>query len=235
MAVFVLVHGMMHGGWCWRYVRDTLQQEGHIVFTPTLTGLGERAHLASPDIELSTHVTDIVNVIDYEDLSDVVLVGHSYAGLVIPSVANKIPERIRMLIYLDALTVEHGKSAMEIYGSSDRGKDLSRRASEDKNRYCRWEEEDLMRWGIAGHDDEEWVRRHLTAHPFKTMEGTVEFDNPDAHIIPAAYIKCGAVTADAQNRMLKNRGWRLLGLDAGHDAMITAPTALTDMLLEILD
>src|SRR6185437_2887529 len=102
MSTYVLVHGAWHGGWCWKRVRKPLQAQGHEVFTPTLTGIGERSHLLSPQVNLETHIEDVVNLIRWEELSNVVLCGHSYGGAVISGVADRIPERIGALIYLDA-------------------------------------------------------------------------------------------------------------------------------------
>src|ERR1700690_637004 len=112
---FVLVHGAWHGGWCWSRVADRLRAAGHQVFTPTQTGLGERKHLLSKDITLDTFTKDITNVIEAEELSNVVLVGHSFGGLAISGVADAIPERIRHLVYLDSLIVEGGKSPLDAF------------------------------------------------------------------------------------------------------------------------
>src|SRR5580700_6619085 len=113
-ATFVLVHGAWHGGWCFARVAEILRAQGHRVFTPTLTGLGERVHLASTEITLSTHVTDIVNVVRYEDLHDVVLLGHSYGGMVISGVVEVVPERVGALVYLDAFVPENGESLLDL-------------------------------------------------------------------------------------------------------------------------
>ena len=110
MATFVLVHGAWHGSWCWKRVRKALQAEGHDVFTPTLTGVGERSHLTSPQVTLDTHVADVVNLIRWEELTDVVLCGHSYGGCVITGVADRVAERLRALVYLDAFIPENGQS-----------------------------------------------------------------------------------------------------------------------------
>src|ERR1700677_1146224 len=110
---FVLVHGAWHGGWCWSRVADRLRAAGHQVFTPTQTGLGERKHLLSKDITLDTFTRDIVNVIEAEELTNIVLVGHSFGGMAISGVADAIPERIRHLVYLDSLMVEGGKSPFD--------------------------------------------------------------------------------------------------------------------------
>ena len=114
MANFVLVHGAWIGGWCWRPNAQALRRAGHEVFTPTLTGLGERSHLLSPSINLDTHITDIVNVIKYEELSDVILVGHSYGGMVVTGVADKLPDKTAALIYLDAFVPENGQALIDL-------------------------------------------------------------------------------------------------------------------------
>ena len=110
MATFVLVHGAWHGSWCWKRVRKALQAQGHDVFTPTLTGVGERSHLLSPQVNLETHILDVENLLRWEDLSDVILCGHSYGGCVVGGVADRVPERIRSLVYLDAFVLESGES-----------------------------------------------------------------------------------------------------------------------------
>lgn len=116
MATFVIVHGGWDGGWAWRDVARDLQAAGHEVFTPTLTGQGERVHLASPEIDLDTHIVDIVNVFRYEKLQDITLVGHSYGGMVITGVAERVPEQIRQMIYLDAFVLQDGENPPDIIG-----------------------------------------------------------------------------------------------------------------------
>ena len=116
MTIFVLVHGTTAGGWVWKDIAQPLRDAGHDVYTPTLTGLGERVHLATREVGLDTHITDIVNVLRFEELRDVVLVGHSYAGMVITGVADREPARIRELVYFDALVPEDGESAVDVTG-----------------------------------------------------------------------------------------------------------------------
>src|SRR5260370_39841786 len=113
MTDYVLIHGAWHGSWCWTRVRRLLAAGGHRVFTPTLTGVGERSHLLSRDVGLDTHVADVANLMIWEDLRDVVLVGHSYGGAVVRHVADRMPERIRSLIYLDAFVPENGKAVFD--------------------------------------------------------------------------------------------------------------------------
>ena len=114
MATYVLVHGAWGGGWKYARVAQRLRARGHLVFTPTLTGQGERSHLLSGSINLTTHVTDILNVIRYEDLSGVVLAGHSYGGMVVTAVADRIADRIAALVYLDAFVPQDGQSLFDI-------------------------------------------------------------------------------------------------------------------------
>ena len=114
MGTFVLVHGSCHGGWCWKKVTPLLREYGHDVYFPTLTGLGERSHLVSKNIDLDTHILDITQVLEYEDLNEVILVGHSYGGLVIGGVAEQMPKRIRRLVYLDGYLPEDYKSAFDL-------------------------------------------------------------------------------------------------------------------------
>ena len=113
MATFVLVHGAWHGSWCWKRVRSALQKLGHEVFTPTLTGVGERSHLLAPDVDLQTHTLDVLNLIEWEELTDLVLCGHSYGGMVITGVADRIPARIRSLVYLDAFVPQHNEALLQ--------------------------------------------------------------------------------------------------------------------------
>ena len=120
MTTFVLVHGAWHGSWCWKRVRKALRSHGHEVFTPTLTGVGERSHLLAPEVDLDTHIDDVVNLLRWEQLSDVVLCGHSYAGAVISGVADRIPDRIRELVYLDAFVLKDGECLHDTLPSSQK-------------------------------------------------------------------------------------------------------------------
>ena len=115
MATFVLVHGATAGGWVWKVVGAELEQAGHVVYRPTLTGLGERVHLLTREVGLDTHITDVVNHILYEELTDIILVGHSYGGLVVTGVTDRLPDRIRELVYFDALIPHDGEAGCDLY------------------------------------------------------------------------------------------------------------------------
>ena len=142
MGTFVLVHGAWHGSWCWKRVRRMLQQQGHEVFTPTLTGVGERSHLLNRDLNLETHILDVQNLIVWEELSDVVLCGHSYGGCVVTGVADRVPERVRALVYLDAFVLEAGQSLAQLLPQEQyrqpcrRDRCLRRRMAGSANRGC---------------------------------------------------------------------------------------------------
>src|ERR671920_1676946 len=115
MTTFILIHGSMHGGWCWKRVAPLLRAVGHDVYTPTLTGLGERVHLAHPDVDLDTHIRDVLGVLKFEDLHDLVLVGHSYGTMVITGVADRVPERIGHLVYLDGAMASDGQAVLDFF------------------------------------------------------------------------------------------------------------------------
>ncbi len=164
-ATFVLVHGAWHGGWCYSRLARILRAKGHDVFTPTLSGLGERSNGYSPAINASTHVQDIVNVIDFEDLQDVVLVGHSYAGIVITKVADLMPERVRALVYLDAFVGEDDKSTFDFDLPEAVAAHLSRAQSSGGHTIP---PVPSSAFGV-GIDDQAWVDAKCTPQPFATL------------------------------------------------------------------
>jgi pimeloyl-ACP methyl ester carboxylesterase len=153
MTIFVLVHGSCHGGWCWKKVTHLLTSHSHKVYTPTLTGLGERSHLLREDIDLNTHVLDVIQVFEYEDLVDnVILVGHSYGGMVISDVAEKIPDRIKRMVYLDGYIAEDGKSAFDLIpGLEDAYK--KRSLSEQGKEWWLVQPYDPTVWGVTNTND----------------------------------------------------------------------------------
>ena len=175
MATFVLVHGGWAGGWQWREVASLLRAAGHEVFTPTLTGLGERVHLASPDVGLDTHIQDILMVLEYEELRDVILVGYSYSGMVITGVAERAPERLAHLVYLDAYVPRDGESLLDMLGP-----DAAAFIEQAAQAYGDG-------WRIP-HDPPDAPRR--TPHPLKTGQQPVSLTNPAAAALPRTFIYC---------------------------------------------
>jgi pimeloyl-ACP methyl ester carboxylesterase len=234
MASYVLVHGAYHGGWCWRRVLALLRATGCEVHAPTLTGLGERAHLLSPSVGLETHIQDVLGVLVCEDLRDVVLVGHSYGGMVISGVAHHAPERLRCLVYLDALVPEDGQSAMSLFGSGN-ATSARRRAGERGEGWRMPVGAGPAPYGVSDPADAAWVNARLTPHPLRSFEEPVRLDNPAADALPRCYISCTVgqsdVMAATAARLRANPRWRYVELATGHDAMITAPRELADIVL----
>jgi pimeloyl-ACP methyl ester carboxylesterase len=237
MATFVLVHGSMHGGWCWRRVTPLLRAGGHEVYTPTLTGLGERIHLAHPTIDLTTHIQDVLGVLEYEDLHHVVLVGHSYGAMVITGVADRVPERIAHLVYLDGGMPADGQAVLDFFSPDARAARHARVEAQGEG----WRlppPTDLAVWGITAADDAAWVRARVAPQPFKTFTQPLRLTNPAGFSGPKTLIACVAAPparwrAEMIERVRAEPGWRYWELATGHDAMITAPRDLADLLLEI--
>lgn len=234
MATFVLVHGAFHGGWCWRLVADRLRADGHTVFTPTLTGLGERAHLAAPSVSLSTHVQDVIAVLEWEGLSDVVLVGHSYGGMVISGVADRVADRIAALFYLDALVPEDGHSTLDYQTPERRQLMLDKVAENDGWRLPPFS---AAFYGVADPEQEAWVDGLTTPQPFATFRERSAFyaGGPDA-VADKHYVLCTdpplAYLRQFHDRVASAPGWRASELATGHDAMVTEPEAVVRLLLD---
>ena len=225
-TTFVLVHGAWHGGWCWTRVSPLLRAASHTVFTPTLTGLGERSHLLTRDVDLDTHITDVVQVLEFEDLENVVLVGHSYGGMVITGVADKASDRISQLVYVDAMLPENGKAITDYNPrqlapiTEDSWHD---RASEPQE------------YGVTNERDVAWVKQRLTDMPRKCLTQPLKLADDKSRRIKGAYILCsGRPFAGEAAQRAKQRGYRYRELlSAGHDAMITQPRELTKILIEL--
>jgi pimeloyl-ACP methyl ester carboxylesterase len=239
MATFVLVHGAWHGGWCWRRVVPLLRASGHEVFTPTLTGLGERAHLLGAEVGLDTHVKDVLGVVEYEDLNEVVLVGHSYAGMIITSVAEVVPEKLSHLVYLDAwVPVVDGQGMFDIMAPERR--DGYREAARVFGGVAVLPPLPLAVLGITDEEDARWVSSKLVLHPLKTFEDPVKLPSGSARRMPRTYIACtdNPVTVTVfrpfAERARTEANWRYRELPTGHDVMITMPRELSKLLSEVV-
>lgn len=230
---FVLVHGAWHGGWCWRQVADKLRAAGHHVFTPTMTGLGERAHLLNGHTNLSTCIEDIAAVINAEELQDVVLVGHSFAGPVITGVADRMAERLSRLVYLDALVVQNGQSALSLF-SAEVQQERSRTIDPEGLRMAIPSPE---KFGVSDPAQQAWLKRRLTPHPLKAYTEPLMLRHPLGHGLPKTYIAVTdpwyAPLAALRDWVRTQPDWQWREIAAGHDAMVTAPDALADLLLAI--
>lgn len=243
MANFVLVHGAWHGGWCWRKVVAALAgAAGHRVHAVTLTGLGERAHLMSPAITLETHITDVINAIETEEMDQVVLAVHSYAGMIGTAIADRRSARLRHLVYVDAVVPKPGESWSSTHASATREARLAAaQASVDFS----FPPPDPAVYGLAAQDCE-WVRRRQTPHPGHTYQATLDFDPRRVAATPRTFVSCtqpALATIDAiRPRLTDSRFWegawqsgggaRVVEFKTGHDPMITAPAELTRVLLE---
>ncbi|MEH2514388.1 pimeloyl-ACP methyl ester carboxylesterase [Nitrobacteraceae bacterium AZCC 1564] len=228
---FVLVHGAWHGGWCWRRVSDLLEKQGHKVFAPTLTGLGERSHLLTKDVNVSTHVTDIVNVLKWEDIKDVVLVGHSYGGLVISGVAEQAADKISSIIFLDAFLPENGDSLLE---KSSPAFKSAIEAALGRNEVS-FKAPPASAFGVE-EKDRAWVDSKTTPQPIGTYTEKATYTGGREKIAKKAYIRAEGYkspTFDANVVKVKGKSdWKLAEMQTGHDAMVTAPDQLVTLLLQ---
>ena len=242
MANYVLVHGAWHGGWCWKKVLPLLRKAGADVFAPTLTGMGERAHLNGcldpADITLDVHIQDIVQLLRYEGLEDVVLVGHAYAGMVITGVAEVCPERIAHMVYVNGVIPADGESMVDqlipvrgeefaswVQGLIEKGDGfLPAPASA---------EEVGRRWGITDPGDLAWVGANVTPQPAAAMASPVRMGNPQAKAIPKNFVGGGESGFDSVADRARQAGWGVYPVDSGHDTMITHAQELADILLNI--
>ena len=232
MAAFVLVHGAWQGGWCWTRVASLLRRSGHEVFTPTLTGLGERAHLFDDKIDLDTHIQDVLGVLRCEELSDVVLCGHSYGGMVITGVADEAPEQIRSLVYLDALVPAEGKSALDALPAElASGLQESARASASGFRVGPAPAEAFA----VNAQDRAWVDRRCVDHPLKTFEQPIRLEGNWKQVPRHAYIYATGWSPGIGDPFFENArqeaGWLAIKLACGHNVMIDRPEDLAEMLI----
>jgi pimeloyl-ACP methyl ester carboxylesterase len=234
MATFVLVHGAWHGGWKWRFVAPILRRAGHEVYAPTLTGLGERAHLAGPSIDLDLHVQDVAALLEMEDLREVVLLGHSYGGMVVTGVAERCPERIRRLVYLDAFVPENGKCLLDYVGRAVPERAAAFRG--EGERFGSIAPPPLSLWGVTRPEQLAFAKPRETRHPFHTFTQPIRLANPQARGLPRTFIYCSSpATGTFDQFAAKYRGdpaWRFHELATGHDAMILVPENLAAILLQ---
>jgi pimeloyl-ACP methyl ester carboxylesterase len=236
MATFVLVHGGAHGGWCYQRVTRRLRQAGHEVYALSLTGLGERSHLVGPHVDLSLHIQDVVAVLHYEDLEDVILVGHSYGGMVITGAADRAAARIGKLVYLDAANPKNGESLVDVAGPVI---ELTRPAGQvvDGVELVLLPSPDAGRmYGVTDPDDLAWMASRLTGHPWKCFEEKLELlDQSEFSKIPQYHIVCASTLATRDPRLMAEAraAGRLWDIDTGHDLMITEPQKVTEALLAV--
>ena len=233
MATYVLIHGAWHGGWCWARVAPLLTAQGHAVYAPSLTGHGARRHLLAPSVGLTTHIDDVVGLLEEDELTQVILVGHSYGGMVITGVAAQAADRLSQLVYLDAFVPADGQSQFDLVPAP-----LQARFLEDaKGSGQGWAiaPPPLERYGVTDADDLAWASANVTPQSLRTLTEAVRVGESVAHI-PRTYIACTAFDgpfAPAVQRARTEPGWQYRELATGHDAMLTAPAELAEVLLEL--
>ncbi len=232
---FVLAHGSWHGGWCWKRVADRLRAAGHYVETPSYSGMGDRVHLLNESIDIETFVQDIVNVIDHNDYEDVILVGHSFAGVVISGVADRIPGKLRHLVYLDSLILESGKNSFSMYPPDEAAARIDAAKKASGGLAVPPPSALPAVWGLTpGSADYEWVLKHLTPQPLKSYTTAVTLKNPIGNGVPRTYVECvqpqHPVLAASRELVSRQSGWKRLRLNAPHDCMVTHPDEVTNIL-----
>ena len=234
MAIFVLVHGAFHGGWCWSRVARRLRAAGHDVFTPTQTGLGERRHLLSAAITLDTFVADICEVLEAEELQDAVLVGHSFGGITITGVADRMPDRVRHLVYLDSRILEAGQSMLD--ADPERSGTWTRLAREGDGMSVA--PPPASYFDCPDPADVAWIARRLTPHPLGTFTSPLNLRNATVgNGRPCTYVACTNPVypwlEDCRQWARGRPGWNWAEVAAGHDAMVSAPAELAALLVRI--
>jgi pimeloyl-ACP methyl ester carboxylesterase len=231
IGTYVLVHGAWHGGWCWAKVARLLRDAGHEVYTPTLTGLGERAHLARPEIDLETHIQDVVAMLEAEELRQATLVGHSYGGMVITGVAARTSGRIAQLVYLDGFVPEAGKSLLD-YLSPELAA-VMRDSAQAQGEGWKIAPFPPERFGVTSQRDTEWLTKHLVPQPLRTFEQPLPATGGEK--LKRTYIHCSKPASGSfdqfAERLRDDRKWTFHDVKTGHDAMVTAPGEIAKILM----
>jgi pimeloyl-ACP methyl ester carboxylesterase len=230
MATFLVAHGAWSAGWAWKKMRPLLHERGHVLHTPTYTGLGERAHLASRDVTLQTHIADVLGTLEFEDLRDVVLVGHSYGGMVATGVADRARTRLRHLVYLDAFVPRDGQSLLDLVPA-----DVRERMHEGaRTAGAGWRVPPNPVPPDTSEADLAWIMPRRVLQPLRTFEEPLRLTGTSTGM-PRTYIYCtrsapGDLFRQFADRARAEPGWQCLELDASHSPNVTAPAALAAML-----
>jgi len=229
---FVLVHGAFHGGWCWGPVAEILRSQGNRVFTPTFTGVGERAHLMSPAIDLNTFIRDVTAVIEYEELNNIVLVGHSFGGYVISGVVDRMADRIGSMVYLDA---PMGGNGVSVFGEAPPDVRQARMsAAIDVDGTKAIAPPSSTTFGLSDAAQVAWVDRRMTPMPLKPYDTPLVLKSAAGDNLPKRFIRCtqpALPNIEPSARYAREHGWTYAELPTGHDAMVSLPKEVAAMLL----
>jgi pimeloyl-ACP methyl ester carboxylesterase len=236
MATFVLVHGGGHGGWCYQRVSRLLSAAGHEVHAPTMTGVGERSHLVGPHVDLDLHIQDIAAVLHYQDLRDVILVGHSYGGMVITGVGGMAPDRIGKLVYLDAANPRNGQSLVDVAGPVIEMTRPAGRVADGVELVLLPSPDAGMLYGVTDPADLAWLAARLTGHPWQCFEQKLQLRDEAGYAkIPQYHIVCTSTLATRDPDLMAEArsAGRLWDIDTGHDLMITEPQKVASALAAV--
>ena len=229
-ATFVLVHGAWQGSWVWERVADRLRAAGHRVYTPSLTGLGERAHLAGPEVDLETHIADVTGVIEHHELANVILCGHSYGGMVVGGAADRVPQKIASLVYLDAFIPEAGKSLWDFLPLEAAA--AQRASAKDGWRIARISASEFR---VQGSDDIGRLDRRAVDQPIATMDQKSSVTGAWKNIPHLVYIRAAGqprpTFAQFADQARSDPKWQYFEVPCGHNVMLDLPDALTGILL----
>jgi pimeloyl-ACP methyl ester carboxylesterase len=229
---FVLVHGASQGGWCWRRVSDRLERRGHKVFTPTLTGLGERSHLMGADVNLDMHITDVVNVIKWESLQGIVLVGHSYGGWVVSGVAEQMLPAISAIVFLDAFMPENGQKGLDLNSERSKAEIAGALQKGDVSR----PPPPATTWNV-NEKDRAWVDAKQTAQPIGVSLQPIRLTGARERVGKKTYIRATDYANPNFDRFYAKTkadpSWRTYAVHCGHDVMIDMPDRLVEILEEV--
>jgi pimeloyl-ACP methyl ester carboxylesterase len=233
VSTYVLVHGAWRGSWIWKRVRRLLQAQGHEVFTPTHTGVADRSHLSSPSVNLDTHITDVANLLRWEELSDVILVGHSYGGCVISGVADRVPERIAALVYLDAFVLENGQRLNDMIPQDVRDERIAQAKEVGEG----WQLPPISAEKFnVNPEDRDWVNRQSTWQSLACFEQPLQLTGALSRIKNVTYIWASGWSPSPFPQFYEKaqaKGWKTLAIDCGHDVMLDRPEQLERELLAI--
>jgi pimeloyl-ACP methyl ester carboxylesterase len=229
---FVLVHGASQGGWCWRRVSDRLERRGHKVFTPTLTGLGERSHLMGANVNLDMHITDVVNVIKWESVQGIVLVGHSYGGWVVSGVAEQMLPAISAIVFLDAFMPENGQKGLDLNSERSKAEIAGALQKGDVSR----PPPPATTWNV-NEKDRAWVDAKQTAQPIGVSLQPIRLTGAREKVARKTYIRATDYANPNFDRFYAKTkadpSWRTYAVHCGHDVMIDMPERLVEILEEV--
>ena len=230
MSTYVLVHGAWRGSWIWKRVRRLLQARGHEVFTPTLTGVADRSHLSLPSVNLDTHITDVVNLIRWEELSNVILCGHSYGGCVVSGVADRVPDQIGALVYLDAFVLENGQCLNDMIPQDVRSERIAQ--AEEVGEGWKLPPISAEEFNVNS-KDRDWVNRQSTMQSLACFEQPLSLTGALNHIKNVTYILASNWSPSPFPQFYEKaiaRGWKTITIECGHDVMLDRPEELAEQL-----